>query len=131
MPSPEAPGSSSEIVFYQTEDGRSRVQVRLDQGTVWITQLQMAELYQSTKQNISLHIQNIFEDREADPSTTVKQYLTVQIEGGREVRRALDHYNLDAILAVGYRAEAGAGGVRHLQSAEADRGRRCGRRVRG
>jgi hypothetical protein len=69
----------------------------------------MAELYQTTKQNISLHIQNIFEEGEVEPSATVKQYLTVQIEGGREVRRALDHYNLDVILAVGYRVRSARG----------------------
>jgi len=109
MPDGEASGLSSEIVFYQTEDGRSRVQVRLDQGSVWITQIQMAELYQTTKQNISLHIQNIFEEGEVEPSATVKQYLTVQTEGGREVRRALDHYNLDVILAVGYRVRSARG----------------------
>jgi hypothetical protein len=109
MPAPEPPRPASEIVFYQAEDGRSRIQVRLEGETVWITQVLMAELYQTTKQNISLHIQNIFEEGEADPAATVKQYLTVQTEGSRQVRRATDHYNLDVILAVGYRVRSQRG----------------------
>jgi hypothetical protein len=109
MPEAGAPPPGSEIVFYQTEDGRSRIQVRLAAETVWITQALMAALYQTTKQNISQHIQNIFEEGEADPAATVKQYLTVQTEGSREVRRATDHYNLDVILAVGYRVRSPRG----------------------
>ena len=109
MPESEPPRPASEIVFYQAEDGRSRIQVRLEGETVWITQALMAELYQTTKQNISLHIQNIFEEGEADPGATVKQYLTVQTEGSRRVRRATDHYNLDVILAVGYRVRSQRG----------------------
>ena len=101
--------TSSEIVFYQGEDGRSRIQVRLDGGTVWLTQVLLADLYQTTKQNISLHIKNIFEEEELSPASTVKQYLTVQVEGKREVRRAIDHYNLDVILAVGYRVRSPRG----------------------
>ena len=94
MTEPGSPPTSSEIVFYQGEDGRSRIQVRLDGGTVWLTQVLLAELFQTTKQNISLHIKNIFEEGELDPSATVKQYLTVQTEGNRQVRRAIDHYRL-------------------------------------
>ncbi|HBL28924.1 MAG TPA: hydroxyacid dehydrogenase [Acidobacteria bacterium] len=106
---PGSPQSSSEIVFYQGEDGRSRIQVRLAGGTVWLTQVLLAELFQTTKQNISLHIRNIFEEGELDPSATVKQYLTVQVEGNRRVRRSIDHYNLDVILAVGYRVRSHRG----------------------
>jgi len=109
MTEPPAAPPSSEIIFYQREDGQSRIQVRLDGGTVWLTQVLMAELYQTTKQNISLHIQHIFEEGELDPAATVKQYLTVQTEGNRQVRRALDHYNLDIILAVGYRVRSHRG----------------------
>lgn len=109
MSEPSNLPTSSEIVFYQEEDGRSRIQVRLDGGTVWLTQVLMAELFQTTKQNISLHLRNIFEDGELDPAATVKQYLTVQTEGSRQVRRAIDHYNLDAILAVGYRVRSHRG----------------------
>jgi hypothetical protein len=108
MNEPELP-TSSEIVFYQGEDGRSRIQVRLDGGTVWLTQMLLAELYQTTKQNISLHIHNLFAEGELDPSATVKRYLTVQTEGRRQVRRAIDHYNLDVILAVGYRVRSHRG----------------------
>jgi hypothetical protein len=109
MSEPGSPPAASEILFYQGEDGRSRISVRLDGGTVWLTQVLLAELFQTTKQNISLHIQNIFEEGELDPSATVKQYLTVQTEGIRQVRRAIDHYNLDVILAVGYRVRSHRG----------------------
>jgi hypothetical protein len=105
MPDRPTP-AGSEIVLYQTEDGQSHITVRLEGETVWLTQVQMADLFQTTKQNISLHIKNIFEEAELDPAATVKQYLTVQSEGGRQVRRGLDHYNLDMILAVGYRVRS-------------------------
>jgi len=101
--------SASELVFYQGEDGKSRIQVRLEGGTVWLTQVLLAELFQTTKQNISLHIKNIFEEGELDPSRTVKQYLTVQAEGTRSVRRVIDHYNLEVTLAVGYRVRSDRG----------------------
>ena len=109
MTEPGNSPASSEIVFYQAEDGRSRIQVRLDGETVWLTQVLLAELFQTTKQNVSLHIKNIFAEGELDPSATVKQYLTVQTEGSRQVRRAIDHYNLDVILAVGYRVRSHRG----------------------
>jgi len=101
------PEGGSQIVFFQTEDGRSRVQVRLENETVWLTQNLMAELYQTTKQNISLHIQNIFEEGELAPEATVKKYLTVRQEGSRSIKRLLDYYNLDMIIAVGYRVKSG------------------------
>jgi hypothetical protein len=104
---PERPTQvGSEIVLYQTEDGQSRIAVRLEGDTVWLTQVQMADLFQTTKQNISLHIKNIFDEEELDPAATVKQYLTVQNEGGRQIRRGLDHYSLEMILAVGYRVRS-------------------------
>ena len=108
---PAAPhsGPSGEFILYQTEDGRTKLQVRVEDQTVWLTQLAIAELFQTTKQNVSLHLQNIYEDGELAPEATVKQYLTVQTEGGRQVRRGLDHYNLDAILAVGYRVRSQRG----------------------
>lgn len=109
MTEPPGGAPASELVFYQGEDGRSRIQVRLDGGTVWLTQVLLAELFQTTKQNISQHINHIFEEGELDPSATVKQYLTVQTEGSRHVRRALDHYNLDVVLAVGYRVRSPRG----------------------
>lgn len=78
---------SSEFLLYQTEDGRSQVEVRLEQDTVWLTQAQMAELFQSTKQNISLHIRNIFAEGELVELAVVKEYLTVQQEGSRSARQ--------------------------------------------
>ena len=99
----------NDLILYTTEDGRSRIQLRADEKTVWLTQLEMAELFDATKQNISLHLKNIFEDGELAPSATVKESLTVQIEGDREVRRPVTLYNLDAILAVGYRVRSPRG----------------------
>ncbi len=94
----------SGLILYTTEDGQSQIQLRAKNETVWLTQLEIAELFNATKQNISLHLRNIFADGELDPEATVKESLTVQTEGQRQVRRALMLYNIDAILAVGYRA---------------------------
>lgn len=91
----------SQILFYQSEDGTSRIEVRLEEGTVWLTQALIAELYQTTKQNVSLHIRNILADGELTKTATVKEYLTVQIEGSRPVQRRIEYYNLDIILAIG------------------------------
>jgi hypothetical protein len=102
---PEKP-RSSEIILYQTEDGKTRIEVRMEGETVWLTQQLMAELFQTTKQNISLHIQNIFEEGELSTRSTVKKYLTVQREGQREVKRLLEYYNLDMIISVGYRVKS-------------------------
>jgi hypothetical protein len=102
---PQAP--AGQILIYQ--DGGLNLQVRLDGQTVWLTQAGMAELFQTTKQNISLHLQNIFEEAEIDPSATVKKYLIVQTEGSRQVRRTVDHYSLEAILAVGMRVRSARG----------------------
>ena len=97
------------LILYTTEDGRSQIQLRADLGTVWLTQLDMAELFDATKQNISLHLKNIFQDGELDPVATVKESLTVQTEGARKVQRTVTHYNLDATLAVGYRVRSPRG----------------------
>lgn len=99
----------SALILYTTEDGKSQIQLRAEERTVWLTQLEMAELFATTKQNISLHLQNIFEDGELDQATTVKESLTVQTEGSREVQRPITLYNLDAILAVGYRVRSPRG----------------------
>lgn len=98
-----------DLILYTTEDGRSQIKLRAEQQTVWLTQLEMAELFDATKQNISLHLKNIFEDGELDPATTVKESLTVRVEGSREVQRPVSLYNLDAILAVGYRVRSPRG----------------------
>ena len=87
--------NSSEIVIYQTEDGFTKIDVCMENETVWLTQAQMVDLFQTTKQNISLHINNIFEEGELELLATVKDYLTVQNEGSREVSRNIKYYNLD------------------------------------
>jgi len=105
---PANPGTPG-FVLYQAPDGKSRLSVRLEGKTVWLTQAQMAELFQTTKQNISLHVRNILEDKELPAAATVKEYLTVQTEGTRNVERSLEHYSLDMIIAVGYRVRSGRG----------------------
>lgn len=94
------------MLIYQDENGITKVSVRLDEDDIWLTQNQIAELYNTTKQNISLHINNIFNDGELSQNSTVKKYLTVQNEGSRKVNRNLDHYNLDMIIALGYRIQS-------------------------
>lgn len=94
------------MLIYQDENGITKVSVRLDEDDIWLTQNQIAELYNTTKQNISLHINNVFNDGELSQNSTVKKYLTVQNEGGRKVNRNLDHYNLDMIIALGYRIQS-------------------------
>ena len=96
LPAP-APEDSGEFLLYQTEDGETRIEVRMAEDTIWLSQRAMANLFQTTKQNVSLHLQNIYEEGELRPAATVKQYLTVQTEGARRVSRVVDHYSLDAI----------------------------------
>lgn len=103
------PGGRSEIVLYQTEDGRSRIQVTLEGGTVWLPQALLAELFQTTPQNITIHIGEIYKDGELSEAATCKEHLQVQQEGGRAVRRQIKFYNLDMILAVGYRVRSPRG----------------------
>jgi hypothetical protein len=96
----------SNVIIYTTEDGKTNIDLRLDNGTVWLSQLEIAELFQTSKQNISKHIQAIFDDRELEERATVNQQLTVQKEGEREVSRSITLYNLDVILAIGYRVRS-------------------------
>lgn len=96
----------SDVIIYTTDDGATKIDLRLEDGTAWLSQLQIAELFQTSKQNISKHIQAIYEDEELDEQATVNQQLTVQTEGGREVSRQITLYNLDVILAVGYRVRS-------------------------
>lgn len=103
------PNDDGEMVLYQAPDGRARLQVRLSGGTVWLTQQQLADLYQSTPQNITQHIRAIYGDGEADEAATCKPYLQVRSEGARDVRRSLKHYNLNVVLAVGYRVRSHRG----------------------
>ncbi len=96
----------NKIIIYQTQDGQTKIDVRLENETVWLTQNQMAELFQTTKQNVSSHIKNIFEEGELSENSTVKDYLTVQQEGNRKVSRNISYYNLDVIISVGYRVKS-------------------------
>src|SRR3989338_8717095 len=96
----------SQIIIYKTQNGQVKIDVRFDGDTVWLTQNALAELFQTTKQNISMHINNIFEEGELKWEATVKYYLTVQKEGMREVSRDLEYYNLDLIISVGYRVKS-------------------------
>ena len=96
----------SQILIYQTENGETKLDVRFQNETVWLTQKLMAELFQTTPQNITIHLRNIFEEGELEENTTCKDFLQVQIEGGREVRRKRLYYNLDAIISVGYRIKS-------------------------
>jgi len=98
--------AKGQFLVYPTEDGRMKIEVRLENETVWLTQQHLAELFQTTKQNISLHLQNIFAEKELDHAATVKESLTVQQEGGRSVQRQVEYYNLDAIISVGYRIKS-------------------------
>jgi len=98
--------SKGQFLVYQAEDGKLKLDVRFEDDSVWLTQQLMAELFQSSKQNISHHINSVYEEGELLPEATVKKYLTVRQEGNREVKRLLDYYNLDMIISVGYRVKS-------------------------
>jgi hypothetical protein len=97
------------ILLYQTEDGRTRIQCRFEEETLWLTQAQIAELFETTPQNITLHLKGIYTEGELAEMATCKDYLQVRREGGREVTRQLRHYRLEAILAVGFRVRSHRG----------------------
>jgi hypothetical protein len=101
--------SQSEFILYQTEDGRTRIQCRFENETLWLTQAQIAELFQTTPQNVTLHLKAIFAEGELTKAATCKDYLQVRSEGSREVSRSLRHYRLEAILAVGFRVRSHRG----------------------
>ena len=98
-----------EFLLYQTEDGRTRIECRFEDETLWLTQAQMAELFQTTVPNINLHIKNILAEGELADGATIKDYLIVQSEGKRRVRRPVKYYNLNMIIAVGYRVRSPRG----------------------
>jgi len=104
-----APAGAGDILFYQTEDGRTRIQVRVDNGTIWISLSTMAELFQSSVPNISMHLKKIYSEGELQHTATVKSYLTVQTEGSRQVQRSIEFYHLDVVIAVGYRVRSHRG----------------------
>ncbi|MGE3492361.1 MAG: virulence RhuM family protein [Vicinamibacterales bacterium] len=103
------PVPQSAMILYQTEDGRTRIQCRLEDETIWLTQAQIAELFQTTPQNVTIHLKAVFAEGELVETATCKDYLQVRAEGGREVTRRLRHYRLEAILAVGYRVRSHRG----------------------
>jgi hypothetical protein len=104
----ETPSTSS-LLLYQTEDGQTRVEVRLDNETVWLTQKQMSELFQKDVRTINEHIQNIYSEEELHPEPTIRKFRIVQLEGSREVTRFIDFYHLDIIISVGYRVNSHRG----------------------
>jgi hypothetical protein len=107
MTDPAAP--SSELILYQTEDGRTRIQCRLEDDTLWLTQAQMAELFQKDVRTINEHLVNIFDEGELGREATIRRFRIVRTEGNRSVSREIEHYNLEAILAVGFRVRSHRG----------------------
>ncbi len=101
--------SEPNFLLYESAPGHTRLLVRVEDDSVWLSQAQMVELFQTSKQNISLHIRNVFEEEELTEEATVKEYLTVQSEGGRQVQRTITCYNLDVIISIGYRVRSHVG----------------------
>ena len=97
---------NSEMVVYVGDDGKPQIQARLKDENMWLTQVQLAQVFQTTRQNIGQHIKNIYEEKELDPSATIKKFFIVQTEGGREVSRNIEHYSLDMVIALGYRVKS-------------------------
>lgn len=94
------------IIIYQSDNGNTKIDVRLENENVWLTQKMMAELFQTTPQNITIHLKNIFAEAELQEDSTCKDFLQVQLEGSRRVERKQKFYNLDVIIAVGYRIKS-------------------------
>jgi hypothetical protein len=99
----------SNLILYTSDDGKTRLNLRVEAETIWLTQSEIAELFLTTKQNVSLHANNIFAEGDLRPEATVKESLTVQNEGERTVKRSIVYYNLDLILAIGYRIRSPRG----------------------
>lgn len=98
--------SDNNIIIYQDEDGITKVNVRFVDEDIWLNQNQIAEIYKTTQENISMHIRNIYKEQELNNDSTNKKFLLVQNEGNRQVKRNIDHYNLDMIIALGYRVQS-------------------------
>ena len=101
--------SAGELILYTAEDGNAAIQLRAEGGTVWLTQAEIATLFDTTPQNITLHVKAIYGEGELLPEATCKEHLQVRQEGVRAVNRTLKHYNLDMILAIGYRVRSPRG----------------------
>lgn len=97
---------NSDILIYQNQDGNIKIDVRLEEETVWLTQDQLQQLFGKSKATISAHIKNVFEKGELASNGTVRKFRTVQTEGNRRVEREIEHYNLDVIISVGYRVKS-------------------------
>ena len=106
MSTDNANRNTSQFIIYQSEDGRTRLDVRFVDETVWLTQALMGELFNTTPENVLMHLKNIFSEGELDQNATTKDFLVVRQEGTRQVKRNLKHYNLDAIISVGYRVQS-------------------------
>lgn len=98
--------AKGQFLLYQAEDGELKIDVRFENESVWLTQQQIAELFQTTIPNVSMHMSNVYEEGELSAEATIKKFLTVRTEGKREVKRLLDYYNLDMIISVGYRVKS-------------------------
>ena len=97
---------NNEILLYSDENGKTNVSVRFADEDVWVTAVHLAEIYNTTRQNIGQHIENIYKDEELPREATIKKFFIVQQEGSRQVKREIDHYNLDIIIAIGYRVQS-------------------------
>jgi hypothetical protein len=106
IPADDDPEDTGELLFYRTEDGQNRIQLRLHDGTVWLTQKQLSDLYQVSIPTVNEHLTAIYGDREISPEATIRKFRIVQTEGNRQVTRLVDHYRLEAILSVGYRVRS-------------------------
>lgn len=115
----------SNLILYTSDDGQAQINLRVEADSLWLSQLEIAELFQTTKQNVSLHAKNIFDEGELSPAATVKDSLTVQTEGARQVQRAIVSCNLELILAIGYRTSPRHRGI------GSRRGRFTGNRATG
>ena len=108
LPAP-APEPTGEVILYQSEDGSARIEVRLEGDTVWLPQKAMADLFQVTVPTVNEHLANLYDEGELARESTIRKFRIVQIEGQRQVSRQVDHYNLDAVIAVGYRIRSHRG----------------------
>ncbi|MDY6369979.1 MAG: RhuM family protein, partial [Fibrobacter sp.] len=109
LPSGEVDGGKNEIIVYQPEGGEFHIEVRVDQDTVWLTQAQMAELFNTDRTSINRHIRNIFQTQELYENSTCAKIAQVRLEGGRSIKRVVPYYNLDMIISVGYRVNSISG----------------------
>ena len=105
----ESPASApgGKVVVHEASDGEVRVDVRLEQETVWLSQRDMAAVFDTTPENVLMHLRNVFSSKELEAEATTKDFLVVRMEGRRRVRRRIRHYNLDAIISIGYRVNPG------------------------